>query len=184
MYKDLIATRKKDFDAAFDFAKNEAAAIRAGRASPAILEDIVVDYLGSRLKIKELGAITIPEPRTLQIQPWDKGAISAVEKAIRESELGLNPVSDSQAVRLTVPPLTEERRREFIRLLHQKVEEARIRARQVREDVLKRVQHEVKEKRGREDDVRHAKDDLQKIIDDLNRKFDELVKKKEAELMA
>ena len=183
MYKDLIAARKKDFESAFDFAKNEAANIRTGRANSSMVESILVDYLGSRLHIKELATVTTPEPRTLQIQPWDKGAIVFIEKAIRESNLGVNPTSDSTAVRVSFPPLTEERRKEFIRVLHQKVEEARIRVRQVREDVLKKVQNEVKEKKGRDDDVRHAKDDLQKIIDDLNKRFDELVKKKEQELM-
>ncbi|MEK7125243.1 MAG: ribosome recycling factor [Patescibacteria group bacterium] len=184
MYRDLIAARKKDFEAAFDFAKNEAANIRTGRANSSMVDGIVVDYLGSRLHIKELATITVPEPRTLQIQPWDKQALPMIEKAIRESNLGLNPVSDSQTVRLMVPPLTEERRKEFVRLLHQKVEEARVRVRHIREDILKKVQHEVKERKGRDDDVRHTKEELQKIIDNLNKRFDELVKKKETELLS
>src|SRR5437773_1007748 len=117
MYKDLIQQRKRDFEAAFEFAKNEAAGIRTGRASSSLVEDIQVDYLGTKLRIKELGSILVPEPRVLLIQPWDKGALAAIEKGIRDSSLGLNPVVDGQAVRLTLPSLTEERRKEFIKLL-------------------------------------------------------------------
>ena len=180
---ELINQRKKDFDAIFEFAKNEVAGIRTGRAHSSMVEDIKVDYMGSKLKIKELATITTPEPRVLFIQPWDKGAIPLIEKAIKESPLGLNPSSDSSGVRLTIPSLTEERRKEFTRLLHQKAEEARIKSRQIREDILKKVQQAVREKTAREDDLRNAKDELQKIMDDLNKKIDELVKRKEQELM-
>lgn len=183
MYKDLISQRKKDFDAAFEFAKSEAAAIRTGRANPSLVEDIQVEYMGSRLRIKELASISTPEPKVILIQPWDTGALAGIEKAIRESSLGLNPVNDGHLIRLTLPALTEERRKEFIKVLNQKMEEARIRVRQIREDVLKKVQTEVREKKGREDDIRNAKEELQKIIDDLHKKIEEVAKKKESELM-
>jgi ribosome recycling factor len=184
MYKDLILQRKKDFDAAYEFAKTEAGAIRTGRANPALVEDIPVEYLGSRLRIKEVATITTPEPRVILIQPWDKTALAGIEKGIKDSSLGLNPVVDSTSVRLTLPQLTEERRKEFIKVLHQKIEEARIRVRQIREDILKKVTAEIREKKARDDDDRKAKEDLQKVIDDLNKKFDDLVKKKEQELMS
>jgi len=148
-----------------------------------MVEDVAVEYMGSRLKIKELATITTPEPRVILIQPWDKQAIPLIEKALRESSSGLNPSADSNGVRLTLPQLTEERRKEFIRILHQKVEESRIKVRQVREDVLKKVQAEVRAKTAREDDLHRAKEEIQKIVDDLNKKFDELTKKKEAELL-
>ncbi len=183
MYKDLIAQRKKDFEAAFEFARSEAAGIRTGRANPSLVEDLPVEYMGSRLTIKELATITTPEPRAILIQPWDKNALALIEKSIKESSLGLNPVVDGTSVRLTIPSLTEERRKEFIKLLHQKMESVRIRVRQIREDVLKKVQAEVREKKAREDDLRLAKDELQKIMDDLNKKFDDLTKKKEQELL-
>ena len=182
MYKELITQRKKDFDAAFDFARNEIAGIRTGRAHSSMVEDLMVEYMGSKLRVKELATISTPEPRVIFIQPWDKGAILLIEKAIKDSPLGLNPTSDSNGVRLTIPPLTEERRQEFARLLHQKAEEARIKARQIREDILKKVQNAVREKTAREDDLRNAKEGLQKVIDELNKKIDELVKKKEQEL--
>src|SRR3990167_5244172 len=171
MYKELIRQRKKDFDAVFEFAKNEVASIRTGRAHSSMVEDLVVDYVGSKLRVKELATISVPEPRVIFIQPWDKGAIPLIEKAIKESHLGLNPTSDSSGIRLTIPPLTEERRKEFTRMLHQKSEEARIRSRQIREDILKKVQAAVKEKTAREDDLRNAKEELQKIIDELNKKI-------------
>ncbi|HZZ99251.1 MAG TPA: ribosome recycling factor [Candidatus Paceibacterota bacterium] len=182
-YKELISQRKKDFDAAFEFAKSEAAAIRTGRANPSLVEDLQVEYMGSQMRVKELASISTPEPRVIVIQPWDPTVVPAIEKSIRESTLGLNPANDGHAIRLTIPPLTEERRKEFIKILHQKMEEARIRIRGVREDVLKKVQNEVREKKAREDDLRLAKDELQKIIDDLHKKIDEMVKKKEQELM-
>src|SRR3989338_3568614 len=182
-YKTLINERRKDFDAAVEWVKNEVAGIRTGRAHCSMVEDLAVKYMGSKLRIKELAAITTPEPRVIFIQPWDKGAIPLIEKAIKESHLGLNPTSDSSGIRLTIPPLTEERRKELTRMLHQKSEEARIRSRQIREDILKKVQSAVREKTAREDDLRNAKEELQKIIDELNKKIEEMVKKKEQELM-
>ena len=182
MYKELISQRKKDFDAVVEWTRNEIASIRTGRAHSSMVEDLVVDYMGSKLRIKELATISTPEPRIIFIQPWDKGAIPLIEKAIKENRMGLNPTSDSNGVRLTIPPLTEERRKEFTRMLHQKTEEARIKSRQIREDILKRVKNAVKEKTAREDDLRHAKEELQKVMDGFNKKIGDLVKKKEEEL--
>jgi len=182
MYKELILQRKKDFDAVLEHTRTEISGIRTGRANASLVEDIPVAYLGSTLRIKEVATITTPESRVILIQPWDKGALAAIETAIQESSIGLNPVVDSTSVRLTLPQLTEERRKEFIKLLHQKVEESRIRMRQIREDILKKVTAEIREKKARDDDDRRAKEELQKIMDDLNKKFDELTKKKEQEL--
>ena len=183
MYQELIKQKRKDFDAVIEWAKGEAAAIRTGRANPDMVSDIVVDYMGTPLRIKELAAISTPEPRSLLIQPWDKGALAAIEKGIRESSLGLAPVVDGTSVRLTIPSLTQERRQEYVKLLGQKIEEARIRIRHVREEILKKVQQAVKDKEAREDDARHAKDELQKIVDELHAKLEEMTKKKEQELM-
>src|SRR3989344_6718928 len=182
MYKDLINQRKKDFEAAFETAKSEAASIRTGRAHPSIVEDLLVEYMGSRSRVKELASITTPEPRVIVIQPWDANTVALIEKAIRESALGLNPSNDGHIIRLTIPSLTEERRKEFTKILGQKMEEVRIRIRHIREDVLRKVQNEVKAKTAREDDLRLAKEELQKIIDDLHKKIDELTKRKEQEL--
>lgn len=183
MYQDLIKQRKGDFDSTLEHVRSEIASIRTGRANSAMVEDIQVEYMGSRLKIRELATIMTPEPRMITIQPWDKTAIPIIEKAIRDHGSGFSPTSDSNGVRVSIPPLMEERRKEMLKLLNQKVEEARIRSRQVREDILKKVQAEVKAKTAREDDLRKAKDDIQKIMDDFNRKLDEMAKKKEQELM-
>lgn len=183
-YQELIKQRRGDFDAAFEWARSEVASIRTGRANSSMVEDVQVEYMGSKLKIKELATIMTPEPRMITIQPWDKTAIPLIEKAIRDHGSGLSPSSDSNGVRVAIPPLMEERRKEMVKLLGQKIEEARIKSRQIREDILKKVQAEVKAKTAREDDLRKAKDELQKIIDDFNRKIDEMTKKKEQELMS
>ena len=145
MYQALIQSKKKDFDGVFAFAQQEASMLRTGRAHSSIVSDVPVEYLGSRLTVKELATITVPEPRTIFIQPWDKGALSAIESGIRASSLGLNPVVDGTTVRLTIPSLTEERRKELVRTLNSKMEEARIRIRQVREDIFKKVLRAVRE---------------------------------------
>lgn len=184
MHEQLIKERRKDLEAVIAWAQGEAGAIRTGRANPDMVSDILVDYMGTPLRIKEVAAISTPTPREILIQPWDKGALAGIEKAIRESSLGLAPVVDGTSVRLTVPSLTEERRKEYVKLLGQKVEEARIRVRGIREDILKKVQTAVKEGTGREDDVRRAKDALQKLVDEYNGKLQELQSKKEQELMS
>ena len=168
MYKDIIQSKKGEFSGVLDRVRIEVASIRTGRAHSSMVEDISVEYMGSRLKIKELATISSPEPRSIVIQPWDKGAIPSIEKGIKESSLGLNPVSDSLGVRLNVPPLTEDRRKELTKTLWQKVEEGRIKVRQIREDIIKKVQTEVKEKIAREDDLRKAKEEVQKTVDDIN----------------
>jgi ribosome recycling factor len=184
MYQDLIQARRKDFDAVLEWAKSEVGAIRTGRANPDMVSDIQVDYQGTPLRIKEVAAITTPTPRELLIQPWDKQVLPNIEKAIRESSLQLAPVVDGTSVRLTVPPLTEERRNDYLKLMGSRIEEARIRTRHIREDILKKVQHEVKEKTAREDDVHKAKEALQKVMDEYNGKLEDIASKKEKELMS
>ena len=184
MYKDHISQKKKDFDTAVEHVKSEISAIRTGRAHASMVENIQVDYMNSKLRIKELATINTPEPRSILIQPWDKQAIPNIVKSIKESSLGLNPIDDATGIRLNIPALTEERRLEFVKMLHQKIEWGKVRVRQIREDVLKKVQAEVKEKKAREDDLFKAKEELQKIINDLNRVFDDMTKKKEQELMS
>src|SRR3989344_6509899 len=151
MYQDIIKQRRGDFDAVFEWARSEVASIRTGRANSAMVEDIQLEYMGSKLRIKELATIMTPEPRMITIQPWDKGVIPIIEKAIRDHGSSFSPSSDSNGVRVTIPPLMEERRKEMMKMLNQKVEEARIRSRQIREDILKKVQADVKAKTARED---------------------------------
>lgn len=183
-YQELIKQRRGDFDSVFEHVRSEVASIRTGRANSAMVEDIQVEYLGTKLRIKELATIMTPEPRMITIQPWDKGAIPLIDKAIRDHGTGLSPSSDSNGIRVAIPPLMEERRKEMLKLLGQKIEEGRIKTRQIREDIIKKVQAEVKAKTAREDDMHKAKDELQKIMDGLNEKLDDLAKKKGQELMA
>lgn len=184
MIDELIKARRSDFEAVIAWLKSEAGALRTGRANPDMVSDLEIEYQGTPVRMKEVAAISTPDSRTIAIQPWDKQALAGIEKAIRESSLGLAPVVDGTIVRLTIPPLTEERRKEFTKLLGHKVEEARIRIRQIREDILKKVQTAVREKTAREDDVRRAKDALQKVVDDYNKQLEQIQTKKEQEIMS
>ncbi len=181
--KELLNQKKTGFEGILGFYKSDVAAIRTNRATPAMVEDIKVDYYGQSMRVKELASITAPEPRTLVIQPWDKGAIEAISGAIRKSEIGLSPVVDGQAIRLNIPPLTEERRREFIKLLKQKTEEARVKIRRAREEIWDRIQKMERSGEIPEDDKFWGKDELQKMVDEYNKKIEELERKKEQELM-
>lgn len=182
--KDLINQKKASFEGVSNFYKNDIASIRTGRATPSLVDDILVDAYGQKMRIQELATITAPEPRSLLIQPWDKGVVQLIESAIRKSDLGLNPVVDGQSIRLNIPPLTEDRRMEFIKLLKQKTEESRVKIRRIREEIWHKVQAMEHEHAISEDDKFKAKDDLQKIVDEYNKKIDEFEKKKEQELMS
>ncbi len=182
--KDFLNQKKPNFEGAFNFYKSDIATIRTGRATPALVEDVLVDYYGQKMRVKELATITAPEPRSLLIQPWDKGAVEPISGAIRKSEIGLSPVVDGQSIRLNIPSLTEERRKEFIKLLKQKTEEARVKVRKIREEIWDKIQDMEKNGEIREDDKFKGKDDLQKMVDEYNKKFEELEKKKETELMS
>lgn len=181
--KDIIQKHKAEFDTAIDFYKTDISSIRTGRATPALVDDVLVEYYGQRMHIKELASITAPEPRVVAIQPWDKGAVEPISNAIRSSDLGLSPVVDGNVIRLMIPQLTEDRRKEFVKLLKQKTEETRIKIRKVREEIWEKIQNLEKEGELREDDKFKGKEDLQKIVDEYNKKAEEMEKKKESELM-
>lgn len=165
-----------NFQAILDFYKQDIASIRTGRATPALVEDISVDAYGQKMTIKELASISVPEPRTVVIQPWDKGVLEAIGTGIQKSSLGLAPIADGDLIRLNIPSLTEERRKEFIKLLKSKTEDARIKIRRAREDMHKGFGDMSKDEEFR------AKEDLQKTVDEYNHKIGELEKKKEIEL--
>lgn len=181
--KDILTSKKPSFDAVLNFYKTDIASIRTGRATPALVEDVAVEAYGQKMTVKELATITAPEPRSLLIQPWDKGVVQAIEGAIRKSEIGLSPVVDGLTIRLNIPPLTEERRKEFVKLLKHKTEDTRVKARRIREEIWHKVQIMEREHEISEDEKFKAKDDLQKLVDDYNRKVEELEKKKEQELL-
>jgi len=165
------------FEEILSFYKNDIASVRTGRATPALVEDVFVDAYGQKMTIKELASISTPEPRTVVIQPWDKGVLEAIASAIQKSSVGLAPIADGDLIRLTIPSLTEERRKEFIKLLKSKTEDARIKIRRVREELHRGFGDMSKDEEFR------AKENLQKTVDEYNHKIEELEKKKESELM-
>lgn len=169
--------RNIKFQQVIEHYKSDISSIRTGRASSALVEDIQAECYGQKMRLVELATITTPEPRTIVIQPWDKGVLEAISKAIRESNLGMAPIADGDLIRLNLPALTEERRKEFIKLLKQKTEHAHIQIRRVREEVIKSFAD------LSEDEQFRSKADLQKTVDEHNKKLEELEKKKEGELM-
>ncbi|MDP3731326.1 MAG: ribosome recycling factor [bacterium] len=178
-----LNSHKKEFDKVIEHFKGEASSIRTGRAVSSLVDEISVEHYGGKYQIKELASISIPEPKTILIQPWDKSSVESIVKAIKNSNLGLNPISDGQGVRLVMPALTEERRKEFIKLLKQKMEVAHIAVRNIRGQIWDDIQEAEKAGKIREGDKFKAKDDLQKIVDEYNGKIEEIEKKKEEELM-
>lgn len=163
--------------------KGEIAGLRTGRATPALVEDLEVDYYGAITPLKALAAISSPEPRTLVVQPWDKGAVQAIEKAIQSSTLGINPISDREVIRLTIPSLTEERRKEMAKNLNRHLEDSKIHVRREREDALREVDRKEKAKEISEDEKFRKKNEIQKIVDEANKKIEEAGKAKEKEIM-
>ena len=161
----------------------EFASVRTGRASTALLDRVTVDAYGSPMPLNQLATIHAPEPRLLTVQPYDRGIMGAVEKAIMESDLGLTPSNDGQMIRLPIPQLTEERRKELVRLVHKMAEEARIAVRNVRRDVLNDLKRQEKEGELSRDELSRAQDEVQKLTDAEVAAIDELMARKEAEIL-
>jgi ribosome recycling factor len=166
-----------------DHFATELATIRTGRANPALIDKVMVPYYGTPTPLNQLAQISAPEPRLLVVQVYDKSQIGAVEKALRTSEQGLNPASDGQVIRVPIPPLTEERRREFVKLVRHKAEEARVAIRNVRRDEIHRVDAMQKAGDVAEDEAKRAQARLQKVTESQVEKVDALAARKEAEVM-
>jgi len=157
--------------------------VRTGRATPALLDRIQIDYYGTPTPLKNLATINAPEPRLLTIQPFDPSSIKSVEKAIQESDLGLTPSNDGKLIRLPIPQLTEERRKELVKLVRSMAEEGRVAVRNVRRDAIKHLEELVKNGDTGDDDERAAEQRVQKLTDEHVAKIDDLLKRKEAEIM-
>lgn len=158
--------------------------LRAGRATPALVENLEVDAYGGRQPLKALAAISTPEARQILIQPWDKSLLPAVERAIQASSLGLNPIADKDTIRLALPVLTEERKKDFIRLLKEKLETSRIQVRRTRDEAMKAVDAEEKAKRISEDERFRQRQDVEKAVGECNKRIEELGASKEREIMS
>jgi len=178
----VLSQVNQKFQNSLDHLQKELSAIRAGRANPAILEDIPVVAYGTRMKLMEVGTIAAPQPSLLTIQVWDHSVIKDVEKAIMESNLGFTPAVDGQVIRISLPPLTAERREEFVKVAHQKGEECRVSVRQSRQE-QKEEWHKQKEAGEiSEDDFFRYEKHMQELVEKANAQVDELVKAKESDL--
>lgn len=163
--------------------RRELASLRAGRAAPSLLDKIEVEYYGTMTPLNQLSNISAPEPRLLVIQPWDKSAISAIEKALQKSELGITPTNDGDVIRINIPPLTEERRAELVRVVKKTGEEAKVSIRNIRRDA--NDEYKKMEKLGdlSEDEARRYQEEIQKLTDDFVKQIDEAVTSKEKDIM-
>lgn len=177
--KRLIDKMEKTLEAL----KKDLAGIRTGRASLSIFEGITVNYYGTPTPIKQVATMAVPESRLITIQPWDPGLIAEIEKAIQKSDLGLNPSNDGKIIRVPIPPLTEERRKQIIKHVHKRGEEARVSIRNIRRDGNEEIKRLEKENHISEDDSRQSIDEIQKLTDSHIKKVDEVLSHKERELM-
>ena len=168
---------------AIEALRREFAGVRTGKASPALLDSVRVEAYGSHVPVNQVGTVTVAEARLLVIQPWDRTLIKAIEKALQTSDLGLNPANDGQVIRVPIPPLTEQRRKEFVKILHKFAEEARVAIRQARKDANDDIKKRQKDSGMSEDDARREQDETQKLTDRYIHQVDELLKHKEAEVM-
>ena len=179
-YKIYEDKMKKSIDSvAADFAS-----VRAGRANASVLDRIMVDYYGSPTPIQQIASIGSPDPRSLVITPWDTSAVRAIEKAIQESDLGINPSNDGRSLRLVFPQLTQERRKELMKLIAKYAEGGKVAIRNIRRDAMEAFKKKEKSSEITEDDLKQAEKDMQKLTDDSCKKLDDLLAKKEKELMA
>lgn len=174
---------ESQMEKAVDAMRREFSGVRTGKASPALLDMVRADAYGSKMPINQLATVSVPEPRMLLVQPWDKGLLPVVEKAIRSSELGLNPASDGNVIRVPVPALNEERRREMVRLLHRMAEEGRVAVRHARQEANKSVKAREQAHEIGEDDARRELDEVQKLTDEHISRIDELLAAKEQEVL-
>lgn len=183
MYQEIIHSKESKFNEAVEHLKTELAKFRTGRAHPGLVEGILIESYGSKVPLKQIASINIPEARTLAIQPWDRTMLQPIESALRESDLGLNPMNDGALIRINLPQLTEESRKDLVKALNRTAEETRISIRNVREDILREVQQQEKAGEIGEDEKFKAKDAVQKLVDGYNEKIETLRHAKESEIM-
>ncbi|MSQ26476.1 MAG: ribosome recycling factor [Dehalococcoidia bacterium] len=183
MTEEVIKQTEAKMKKSVDALSADLAALRTGRASPALVEHIQVDYYGTMTPLKQLSAISVQEGKTIVIQPWDKGAMQGVEKAILKSNLGMTPRVDGAVLRLSLPPLTEERRKEMVKTVHKRVEEGKIAVRNNRRDGIESLRALEKDKKISQDDQKRAEARVQKLTDQYVEQSDKMGSAKEAELL-
>ena len=183
MMKDVTNTAKEKMGKTAEVLRNELMAIRAGRANPQLLDRISVDYYGTMTPLTQMANVSAPEPRMLSISLWDVKAIPAVEKAILKSDLGLNPTNDGKVIRLMLPELTEERRRELTKVVRKTTEEAKVAIRSIRRDAIEQYKKLKKDSAVPEDEVKKAEEDMQKMTDNAIKELDRICADKEKEIL-
>jgi len=180
---DLLKDARDRMTKSVEATRHEFATVRTGRASPHLLDRLEIDYYGTRTPLRQLSSIAAPEGRLLTVTPYDKSAIKQIEKAIMESDLGLQPSSDGKIVRLPIPQLTEERRKDLVKVVRQRAEDGRVAVRNVRRDLMKHLEELVRNGDVGDDEERRAEERGQKLTDEHVHKIDELLKRKEAEIL-
>ena len=179
----IVKETREHMRAAIDAVRHELATVRGGKATPAILERIRVDAYGSLLPVNQIATVSVPEPRLILVSPFDRSTVSAIERAIQSSDLGLTPSTDGVVVRVPIPPLTEERRRELVRLAHKMAEDGRIAVRRARQEANQKIKDLEKKGELSEDDSRRLQKDIQDRTNDAIREIDSILQRKEAEIM-
>ena len=174
---------RSDMEKAIEAVRREFSGVRTGKATPALLDTVRVEAYGSKMPLNQVATVNAPEPRMLLVQPWDKNLVPVVEKAIRSAELGLNPASDGAVIRVPIPALTEERRREMVKLLHKMAEDGRISVRHHRQEANKNIKALEQDHQIGVDDARRQTDEIQKLTDEFIARIDDLLKAKEQEVM-
>lgn len=183
MSEDVLKDVEEKMKKTIDYFMKELATLRAGRANPAMVDRLMVNYYGEPTPLNQLANITVPEARLIVIQPWDKNSISDIEKAIMKSDLGVNPTNDGNVVRIAIPQLTEERRKELVKVVRKKAEEARVAVRNVRRDGNDMLKTYEKEKMITEDETKRGQEEIQKITDKYINEIDKIMKAKEKDIM-
>lgn len=179
----VINTAEEKMGKAMDALERDFKAVRVGRASPAVLDKITVDYYGAPTPIQQMAAISVPEPRMLQIQPWDATTLKSIEKAIQVSDIGINPQNDGRVIRLSFPPLTEERRREIVKDIHKMAEDSKVAVRNCRRDALEKLKAMKKNSQITEDDQQNGEKKIQTLTDKFCAEADSLAAAKEKEIL-
>lgn len=183
MATELANTAKEKMQKTLDAFAAELQTLKAGRANPHMLDKIQADYYGTMTPLNQLAGISAPEPRVLLVSPWDVSALKAIEKAIMASDLGLNPSNDGKTIRLIIPQLTEERRKELVKLVNKSGEECKVALRNIRRNLIDDLKKAEKAKEITEDEVKTGEKEIQKVLDDFIKKTDETIKDKEKEIM-
>lgn len=183
MIKETVKDAETRMKSAIQNLEDSLATIRTGRASPALVEKLPIDYYGSPTPLMQLATISVPEPRALLIRPFDGSSLKTIERAIIASDLGLTPNNDGKVIRLNLPPLTEDRRRDLVKIVHNRLEECRVSVRNVRRDLMKDLREFENEKMISEDDLKKGEEELQKLTDKMVSLIEEIGKRKEKEIM-